>query len=188
MVINSILLSWRECDIWSSPGHKYTRISVVKMSAITTCCYSVKEELCKSITCPLFCSPSSWPCAFVYNEADEKSIHGAVDNVIYHIPCYYVYICVVLSVINKRLRFTGHVCVTKSTATETRALTPGPRPWSQVWFSAAVCNPVSAVERLPHSFAPSTAQRQSPPGAPCQRSAALQAGRIHARSQDHTII
>lgn len=41
----------------------------------------------------VFLSPSEWPCAFVYNEAGEKSIHGAVDNVIRY---YDVYVYVVL--------------------------------------------------------------------------------------------
>lgn len=35
-------------------------------------------------------------CAFVFNEASEKTMHGLLDNIIYYIPCYdVVYICVV---------------------------------------------------------------------------------------------
>lgn len=41
----------------------------------------------------------------VFSEAGEKAIHGAVDNVI-HLICA----CVVLPVMNVRMRATGRVC------------------------------------------------------------------------------
>lgn len=36
--------------------------------------YCIKGNYASLVAFPLFCYPSTWPCAFVYNEASEKSI------------------------------------------------------------------------------------------------------------------
>lgn len=58
----------------------------------------------------LFCQPSSWPHACVFNEAVEKVIYGVVDNGIYPIG---VMLCTVylFSLICHEQEITGCVCV-----------------------------------------------------------------------------
>lgn len=72
---------------------------------------------------------SSRSYAFVFNEAFDKSNSGSMD---YH-TCCDVCICGVLFVMNKRLRFMGHVCV----AVQLRHRAQGQR-LMQVQFSASM--------------------------------------------------
>lgn len=59
-------------------------------------CVPFKGELCKS-----GCYASSWECDFFFSsKVQEKAINKAVDNIIYHIWCCNMYICVILPFIN----------------------------------------------------------------------------------------
>lgn len=72
--------------------------------------HQLKGNYASPLSFPLFWLRSSRPCASVYNEAVEKSINGAVDNVTKHTMLRRVCLCS-LNRHEQILRVTQRVCV-----------------------------------------------------------------------------
>jgi len=77
-------------------GAQPQKKNITKKTHINCLKYSISETLFLKgnyAVQSLFCvaNPPLEPCAFVFNSSGEKSIHGALDNIVYHIRC--VYLC-----------------------------------------------------------------------------------------------